>query len=292
LVFEYLRVPRINKRLVVPNLREKLMRHWRMFVVAALLIALAVAVFQRANRPADIRVDSAVARLSERLSIPIVASGTAFPVRTYHGEINGRDAAPTTVASYLPILASEWELYPRAVIQKSGLRRIILCDVLAFAGQRRTAVPDFEHNDLYLDIVSGRYDEMYTRSGIHHEFFHIIDYRDDGELYADERWRQLNPADFRYGSGGKNAQDDAWASVMSNARPGFLNSYSTTGVEEDKAEVFANMIVNGKLLARRAAIDPVLHAKMQRMKELLANFCPEIDDDFWEAAGKVERPAN
>jgi len=51
------------------------------------------------------------------------------------------------------------------------------------------------------------------------------------------------------------------------------------------------MIVNGRLLAARAATDLVLHAKMERMKELLAKFCPEIDEAFWEAAEKVERPA-
>jgi len=130
------------------------------------------------------------------------------------------------------------------------------------------------------------------RSVIHHEFFHIIDYRDDGELYADRRWMDLNPVEFQYGSGGKNAQDDSSASLMTSDRPGFLNSYSRTGVEEDKAEVFANMIVNGGLLAGRASTDPVLRAKMERMKELLAKFCPEIDDTFWEAARRVERPGN
>jgi hypothetical protein len=268
------------------------MRHRPIFFVAALSIATSVAILHTRNRPSDIRVDGAVAELSARLSIPIIGSGATFPVRTYHGQINGYDAAPEQVASYLPILASEWGLYPPAAIQKSALRRIILCDGLTFAGQRRNAIPDFENNDLYLDVARGRYDELYTRRVIHHEFFHIIDYHDDGELYADRRWAELNPAGFRYGSGGKNAQDDSWASVMTSERAGFLNTYSTTGVEEDKAEVFANMIVSGKLLAERAATDPVLHAKMQRMKELLAKFCPEIDDEFWNAAGKVERPAN
>jgi hypothetical protein len=268
------------------------MRRWRMIVVALLSIAVAFAIFHRWNRPTDIRDDSAVAELSAKLAIPIVASGVTFPVRTYHGAINGYDAAPATIASYLPILASELELYPRAAIEKSALRRIILCDELTFAGQRRTAVPDLENNDLYFDVARGRYDEHYTRSVIHHEFFHIIDYRDDGELYADQSWAELNLPSFAYGTGGKNAQGDSSASLMSNDRPGFLNSYSMAGVEEDKAEVFANMIVHGKLLAERAAADPVLHAKMQFMKELLAKFCTEINEEFWDATGKVERPAN
>lgn len=268
------------------------MRQIRLFLVVAIASVIALVAFHRWNHRADVRVDGEVARVSKTLSIPIVASGVRFPVRTYHGEINGYDAAPTVVASYLPILASEWGLYPQSLIKKTALRRMILCDGLTFAGQHRTAVPDFENNDLYLDVARGRYDELYTRSVIHHEFFHIIDYRDDGELYADERWAELNPAGFRYGTGGRNAQDDPSVSLMSNDRLGFLNGYSTTGVEEDKAEVFANMIVHGRQLAARAPVDPVLNAKMERMKELLKKFCTEMNDEFWDAAGKVARPAN
>ncbi len=56
---------------------------------------------------------------------------------------------------------------------------------LTFAGQRRNAIPDFEHDTLYLDVSRGAYSKSYFRKVIHHEFFHIIDYRDDGSLYND-----------------------------------------------------------------------------------------------------------
>jgi hypothetical protein len=72
--------------------------------------------------------------------------------------------------------------------------------------------------------------------------------------------------------------------------PGVLNHYSTTAVEEDKAEVFANLIVDSKYVANRAKKDRVLSAKVERMKELLVAFCPEMNDKFWEAAGKMKRP--
>ncbi len=110
------------------------------------------------------------------------------------------------------------------------------------------------------------------------------------DRYRDSRWEGLNPTGFRYGTGGVNAQGDAWGSLISDKRPGFLNTYSTTGVEEDKAELFANLIVLGKLLAERAQSDPVLKAKIERMKELLQDFCADIDDQFWIDANKVERP--
>ena len=72
--------------------------------------------------------------------------------------------------------------------------------------------------------------------------------------------------------------------------PGFLDWYSTSGVEEDKAQVFAYMVVHGDLVAQRAAIDDVLRAKVDRMIELLQQFCPEMNAAFWEAAAGVARP--
>jgi hypothetical protein len=266
------------------------MLHQKRFLIAVLLVLCVWAARGLIRRPADHRIDAEVAGLSQKYSLSIVASSPRFPVRISSGEINGREAARSDVASYLPILESEWDLYPAALIEKTRLRRIILCDGLAFAGQRRTAVPDFENNDLYFDVARGRDSELYTRSVIHHEFFHIIDYRDDGEVYGDARWAALNTSGFKYGTGGVNAQNDPTVSLNNNDVPGFFNRYSTTGVEEDKAEIFATMVVSRRLLDARARIDPVLHEKMQRMQELLQSFCAEMDASFWDAAGRVPRP--
>lgn len=238
----------------------------------------------------EIRSTAGKAPFALHLSVPIITSAVSFPVKTTHGEINGCDADASAVASYSPLLASEWNLYPASLIKRTGLRRVILCDNLIFAGQRRAAVPDFENHDLYIDVVRGRYDEQYTRCVIHHEFFHLIDYCDDGELYHDGRWEELNLAGFRYGTGGVNAQRDASGSLINEKLPGFLNSYSTTGVEEDKAELFANLIVRGKLVAARAQSDPFLKAKIARLKELLQELCSDMGDEFWINADKVERP--
>ena len=60
-----------------------------------------------------------------------------------------------------------------------------------------------------------------------------------GRLIPVFRWDALKPKDFKYGSGGKNAQDISTTSLLTEKYPGFLNHYSTTAVEEDKAEVLA-----------------------------------------------------
>ncbi|MGV3719531.1 MAG: hypothetical protein ACO1SX_01365 [Actinomycetota bacterium] len=230
-----------------------------------------------------------MSKLRQRYGLEVLTASAPFPVETQHGRIEGADAAPADVESYLRILGPEWCLYPPALIRRTGLRRIILCRDLSFAGQKRTAIPDFEHQDLYFDVARGRKNAEYVRKVIHHEYYHLIDWRDDGRLYADELWTALNAPGFRYGSGGANAQDDSRGSVLDDSLAGVLNRYSATGVEEDKAEVFANLLVSPVYVAERCRKDPVLHFKVQRMKLLMWRFVPELDLEFWSRAEQLVR---
>src|SRR5205807_2349389 len=108
-----------------------------------------------------------------------------------------------------------------------------------------------------------------------------IDLRDDGELYRDDGWAALNPKGFRYGTGGKEAQGDATVSLAEGAAPGFVSRYAMTAVEEDKAEVFAHMMVGYDRLEKRTQGDRVLGLKMGRMARLLKQFSPAVDGEFW-----------
>jgi hypothetical protein len=221
--------------------------------------------------------------------IEVVTADPAFPVSTRHGTIDGKGADPKALHEYARLFVPEFSLYPADLVKRARLRRVVLCRDLSFAGQRRNAVPDYEHDTLYLDVSRGTYNTRYLRKVIHHEFFHIIDYRDDGSVYADERWASLNPPGFKYGGSGRAAQDLRETSVLTTKYPGFLNHYSTTAVEEDKAEVFANLVVDLAYVEDRALTDRVLRAKVARMKELLAAFCPEMDGRFWEKVRRMKR---
>ena len=218
--------------------------------------------------------------------IEIVTADPGFPIKTYHGLINGSAAGADELANYVPLFLREFELYPPQLIHRAKIRRVVLCRNLSFAGQLRNAIPDFEHDTLYYEVCRGSHGRAYLRGVVHHEFFHIVDYLDDGELYRDNGWSALNPAAFKYGTGGVNAQDDPTTSLLTDRYPGFLNHYSTTGVEEDKAEVFSNLIARTFYVQQRMATDQVLSAKVTRMKALMHSFCPEIDDGFWTKAAQ------
>lgn len=228
-------------------------------------------------------------KLAKTYKIEIIKADLSFPVKTTHGVINGKSAGEKELQEYVKLFAPEFALYPRDLVRRSKLKRVVLCSELSFADQRRNAIPDFEHDTLYLDVSRGTYNKTYMRKVIHHEFFHIVDYRDDGSVYKDERWESLNPANFKYGSGGRAAQDLQQTSVLTDKFPGLLNHYSTTAVEEDKAELFANLIIDSEYLENRIKKDRVLHAKVERMRELLVTFCPDMNGKFWEKAAKLKR---
>jgi hypothetical protein len=228
----------------------------------------------------------AVARtIKEKYGIEVIFKDHPYPVTTYHGPIRATNAETARVDRYCNILAPEVSLYPPELMRLSRLKRIVLCRGLSFNGQYRAAVPDFEHDTLYLDVLAGVHSRSYQRSAIHHDLFHIIDYRDDGQLYSDERWTQLNHEKFRYGTGGAKTQDDHGSSMPWN-EPGFLTRYAASAVEEDKAEIFAHMMTEYAVVAQRAETDSVIDKKVSFMKDLLARFCPDMSESFWKELGR------
>ena len=228
-------------------------------------------------------------QVAEQYDVEVIFVAPQFPIATTHGKIDGQAADSKSLESYTRLFVPEFTLYPPELVKRARLARVVLCSELAFAGQRRNAIPDFEHDTLYLDVSRGSYSKPYLRTVIHHEFFHIIDYRDDGHVYDDEQWKALNSDEFRYGKGGQAAQDIRTASVLTDKFPGFLTEYSTTAVEEDKAEVFAHLIVHAVHVGERTERDKVLDAKVGRMKELLGTFCVAMNAEFWEKVRHVQR---
>ena len=186
-------------------------------------------------------------KIAKAYDIQIVVVDQDFQIRNAHGMIEGKKVDRKEKQIYTDLFAEEFSLYPPDLVRRSQLKQVVLCSDLSFGGRLRTAIPDHDHDSLYLDVSRGRNSKRYQQKVIHHEFFHIIDYRDDGMVYQDERRAALNPNTFKYGGGGRSAEGLQTTSLLTTQFPGFLDHYSTTGVEEDKAEVFANLIVEGRI---------------------------------------------
>ena len=231
-----------------------------------------------------------LAALEKKFSIQVEVSEAAFELKTLYAPITGAAAPPEAVESYGPLLAQEFGLYPPELVKRVRLRRIVLCSQLAYDGQLRAAIPDFQHHTLFLDVARGAATPLYQRRVIHHEFFHIVDLRDDGKLYEDVTWSALNPEGFTYGRGGINAQGDARMSLWTEEYPGFLTLYGRTGVEEDKAELFSFLLMHPADVAARSADDECLRVKVERLRALLTGFEKRLDANFWKRVATLERP--
>lgn len=218
---------------------------------------------------------------AEKYNIVIKTKKILFPESE---GISGKMAPEKSLGPYIAMFIQEFSVYPPKLIKMARLKNVVFCEDLSWNGQHRAAIPDFKNQTLFLDVTRGNFDKFYQRKTMHHEFFHIIDNNDDGELYEDKRWSALNPKVFRYGNGGDSAQRKDQTSVITDKFPGFLNHYSTTAVEEDKAEVFANLLVDHVGVSKRAASDAVINSKIDNIKKLLEEFCPEMNSIFWDSA--------
>ena len=179
---------------------------------------------------------------------------------------------------YRKILAAELGKYPMPLLQKSKLKGIAIVKNLSVAGQRRAAMPDYENEILYLDFQRGAHNPAYQAHVIHHEFFHLLEQELNGSAYfKDPEWAKLNPKNFRYGKGGnKQRGNDNFALV--HPQSGFINRYSTSALEEDKAEIYAALFIPGerKKINAMAAKDTHLAAKIKMMRRILHAIDPAI----------------
>ncbi len=185
------------------------------------------------------------------------------------------------LAKYLPFFEIEWRRYPVSLMARVKLKRMIIGAKVQVEGQPRAVVPEFAPGWFWLDAEVGSRLPEYGRLAMHHDFFHMIDdaIRPGRQ---DRAWAALNGPNVRYGIGGWWMQKGG-AGAMRKDLPGFLTAYSTSAVEEDKAEVFSHLIGTSAFVEERMAADPVIKAKVERLKQLVVTFEPAMDESWWRA---------
>ncbi|MGI8922972.1 MAG: putative zinc-binding metallopeptidase [Fimbriimonadales bacterium] len=189
---------------------------------------------------------------------------------------------------YAFILASEFNKYPKTFVAKVGLRRIALVKNMALDKVEIAASPDYKKDVLYLDIFGGKSTEAYRRHVIHHEFYHMAEEQLNGDaFFKDPEWAALNEPDFIYGKGGISARGRN-ETVLNNPRKGFIDAFSMSGLEEDKAEIYAALFVadEHKRIMKMAEDDSIILSKVNLMKQALQKWCPELNEAFWQKVRK------
>ncbi|WP_020527919.1 hypothetical protein [Flexithrix dorotheae] len=182
------------------------------------------------------------------------------------------------------ILAKEWRKYPKDWVVKSNLMAIALVKNLSVNGQKRFAIPDAFGEVLYYDIGYAHYGENYICHSIHHEYYHMIEENSFGTMYYnDPYWISLNDVNFNYGPGGAAAYGDDNFAASLHPLSGFVTGYSTYGIEEDKAEIFAFLLMKNSYLALEewASSDIILKNKVVYMREFIQNEVILMDSAYF-----------
>jgi hypothetical protein len=217
--------------------------------------------------------------------VELTAGQETFPVALAAGSVTGKNVPNSDIDIYLFLFRKEFGKYPGDLFTLAGLKRVVFCRELSLNGQPRAALGDTENGTLYIDVRSATYAEAYRRKVIHHELYHLIDAasRDNP---GDAEWVALNPKGFSYGSEGAGTPGDNKASHITHPSPGFVNAFSMSALVEDKAELFANLMVNDLKVRLLLKQDSVLQAKVTRLKTTLHEFYPKLDEAFWTKVAK------
>lgn len=187
---------------------------------------------------------------------------------------------------YLVFFSMEFNKYPKKFTDKINLKRIMLVKELALSGQYRTAIPDSTGNAIFYDFDVLKYGLIYSKHITHHELFHFIEKQIFGTYhYKDSLWIKLNTAEFTYGKGGKYCYDEnANFNELLNPYKGFINLYAMSGLEEDRAEIYASLFVEQeRFLVNEwmAKHDKIVAKKVKYMKHFLHSLCKEINNRYW-----------
>jgi hypothetical protein len=251
------------------------------FIALAAVLALGIGIFARrasgadertANLPSDIARVGFVVRGEVRGVTLLVASRT-FDLELGNGPVHAEVPTDEARVRAERILDRELARYPARFLKGIRIAGIVLMQDLREGSSSIPSLPNVG-GLLLLDVHSAESDLVRV---LHHELWHFADMTDDGRVSPDASWQALNPPSFVYGSGGRTLRA-AWAAKPADDLPGFVSAYATSGVEEDKAEVFAFVLARRLILVAQMAKDPIVATKVAKLRTRVAELDPAAPD--------------
>jgi len=186
--------------------------------------------------------------------------------------------------SYVRLFAEEWRKYPPEFVKRSKLSGICFVKDLKLKKQKRAALPDYFNERLYYDFgFLRKSSRLYLRHVVHHEYYHMLEQQWNGNAYyKDPAWARLNTKGFHYGSGGANARSPG-VGRLDHPKPGFVNAYAMSGLEEDKAEIWALLFVpqQWRLVSRWKESDGILAAKVRYLEAFARKKDKGMNTRYW-----------
>jgi len=253
-------------------------------LVATVIVIHGCAAAPDADGPEDFR--TVLEDVASRQGVDVAWTGGPYDYGDAGGSATAADPAEDDVARIAPHIGRELGQYPDGFLQRAGISSVVLVRDLFVEedGGGRPAAAYIFGDRLALDVpFAQRAVDGGTRVRfVHHLIWHWLD-QQAGTMWTDPEWEALNPPDFEYGviSRGGVHETRANSGTLTTEFPGFLNLYSTGNLPDDKAEVFAYLMVIHSWLEDRAGDDEYLAAKVESIKARLAALDAGFDDAFW-----------
>lgn len=252
------------------------------------------------SSPRDLSAEarSRFQKVAEDLQVQIVLANHDFPVHVLGGEVTGEETDTAALEGYSEPFAYEFSFYSRELIRKSQLRKIVVCKNLTDFGAACGGLADHEHHTLFLCLNHAWDNRRALRRTIHHEVFHLLDYVDDGSIAVDAQWLLFNLPisksggtldifDFNNSAKEKPPVTEPNSQFVYVSAPGFITPYAKTSMAEDKAELFASLMIEPSMVRLRGGVDRIVKAKADLLQaRLRTDF--GLYDAFWERAAAAE----
>lgn len=234
--------------------------------------------------PEEVRASAEVrdaARIAVfEFAVPIRGREPVRPARLVRGD----PPSPQALRAMCPVCSLELGAYPPALLEAIGVKHVLFCERLSYDGQPRHNVPDLLGATLYIDVGAGR-DARAARHALHRSVRHLLDIELSGGQHAFERpeaeWEALNPPGFAYG--GVPPPPSGSAPALDPAH--FLTAEARASVAEDRAEVWAAMVLSGGGGPDGTPPDrwsPPLRAKADLLMRAAAQRFPALDGLWWQ----------
>ena len=196
--------------------------------------------------------------------------------RNRHNTIKGKAVTGDKLTKELERFFDCLEYLPENFVRRSGINKVVILE-------------DLTHNDVRAGgIATGNL--MILKYGFNkHTFFHELFHIFDDTANTNTQWCRLNPKGFIYKGSefrdadltkrqAKKVEKDSWLNKM---MPHFVGEYAMSFEQEDRAEVFAAMIVEGRDFKRRTTRSTVMKKKMEFIIDM-TDSKSLLGRDFWK----------
>jgi len=168
------------------------------------------------------------------------------------------------------LFVQEISLYPKDFFRDADCQDIYFVQKLFYKQKPADGVFAEGTNYIFYDYSRRSDNTPKIRHNIHHEFYHLIGSKHPYWKKYGPAWEALNRADFSYNKK-YNSYERNPINFYAPPEPGFITDYAMVSAEEDRAEVFACMMIPEELtlMEQWAQKDRILFKKMEMMKEFL-----------------------